>query len=117
MDMQNIVDVRRQLLVYEDTPEAWQANRIVLDYEGRLQTLGTLKIKEYRVLINRLEDASHQLKQGRHPKQSDFTSTLAIDEEDETPFQLTEDGIRRKIGQLDSRIQELRELLRIPSSL
>ncbi len=117
MDMQNIVDVRRQLLVYEDTPEAWQANRIVLDYESRLQTLGALKIKEYRVLINKLSDALQQLKQGRHPKQSDFTSTLAIDEEDETPFQLTEAGIQRKIGQLESRIQELRELLRIPSSV
>ncbi len=117
MDMQNIVNVRRQLLVYEDTPEAWQTNRIVLDYEGRLQTLGTLKIKEYRVLINKLEDALRQLKQGRHPKLSDFTSTLILDEEDERPFQLTEAGIRRKIDQLESRIQELRELLRIPSSL
>lgn len=117
MELQSIVDVRRQLLVYEDNEEAWKTNKIVLDYENRLQTLGTLKIKEYRVLVSKLEDALLQLKKGKRPKLLDFTATLVVDEEDEKPFKLTEEGIRRKIGRLQSRIQELRELLRIPSSI
>lgn len=117
MELQSITDVRRELLVYEDTEEAWKTNKIVLDYENRLQTLGALKIKEYRVLISKLEDALLQLKKGKRPRLADFTSTLVVDEEDEKPFKLTEDGIRRKIERLESRIQELRDLLRISSSI
>jgi len=111
--MQDIADVRRQLLVYEDTDEAWKANRLVLDYESKLQTLGALKIKEYRVLVSQLHEALLRLKKGKQPQLPDFIATIFVDEEDERPFKLTEEGILRKIDHVESRIQELRELLKL----
>jgi hypothetical protein len=111
--MEDIADVRRQVLVYEDTDDAWRVNRVVLDYEARLQALGALKIKEYRVLISRLDAALRDLRRGKRPKDDAFASTVFVDEEDARPFALTEEGVLRKMERLGSRIQELQELLKI----
>ncbi len=113
MNAQNIIDVRRQSLIYEDTDNALHANRAVIHYETRLQALGELKIKEYRVLISKLHDAVRQLKRGSKPFLPDFVSTVFVNEEDETPFTLSQEGILKKITQLESRVEELRELLRL----
>ncbi len=111
--MKDIVDVRRQLLVYEDNDVALRNNRLVLDYENRMQMLGELKIKEYRVLMSRLEDALQQIKKGKQPLMADFILTVFIDEEDEKPFKLSENAIVQKMASIKARIEELQEILKI----
>ena len=116
MTRPSIIDARRNSIVYEDNDDALRINQAVLYYEERLQALGELKIKEYHVFIEKLHEAQHLLKKGTQPQLPqlrEFTATIFVDEEDEKPFHLTEEGIIKKINQLEARIEELQELLRL----
>ena len=110
-ELHNRIHAQEQFLIYKTNEETGDAHKTILECKAQLQILSELKLKEYRVLLNRLQDALQEVKEGQQPYFPDFISTILVHEDDEKPFTLTEEGILKKIAQLESRMEELLELL------